>query len=77
VCSSDLAGVFSGSPAERAGLVKGDVLLEMAGEPVAGLVGFTQILRAHNPGDLVEVVVLRVDTEMRFMVVLGDRRNRP
>jgi len=72
-----LAGVFSGSPAERAGLVKGDVLLEMAGEPVAGLVGFTQILRAHNPGDLVEVVVLRVDTEMRFMVVLGDRRNRP
>ncbi|MFT5232106.1 MAG: hypothetical protein ACI9UK_000429 [Candidatus Krumholzibacteriia bacterium] len=71
-----IGGVFENSPAERAGLSKGDVLIEMGGRPVAGLVDFTQILRAHNPGDLIEVVVVRSMTQMRFTVVLGSRQER-
>ena len=71
-----LAGVFDGSPAARAGLQKGDVLVRMAGEPIADLAGFTRVLRAHDPGDLVEVEVRRDGSPLRFTVVMGNRADR-
>lgn len=72
-----LAGVFDGSPAAQAGLSKGDVIVAMNGHEITGLVDFTSSLRSHNPGDLLEVVVLRQKLELRFTVVLGSRKDRP
>lgn len=71
-----LAGVFDGSPAARAGLKKGDVLILLAGQKVSDLQSFTQALRANQPGDLVEVTVLREGNTLNFTVVLGDRKDR-
>jgi hypothetical protein len=71
-----LAGVFGDSPAARAGLQKGDVLVGMAGQEITDLASFTRILRTHAPGDLVEVEVLRDDSPLRFTVVLGNRADR-
>jgi len=71
-----LAGVFDDSPAAKAGLQKGDILVRMAGQDVVDLASFTRTLRAHAPADLVEVEVLRDGNALRFTVVLGNRSER-
>lgn len=71
-----LAGVFDGSPAQKAGLKKGDVLVKLGGQDVKDLATFTTALRAHNPGELVEVSVLREGNPLNFTVVLGNRKER-
>ena len=71
-----LAGVFDDSPAAKAGLQKGDVLVKLAGRDVVDLPSFTKALRANAPGDLVEVTVLREGKTMNFTIVLGDRSDR-
>ena len=71
-----LAGVFDGSPAQKAGLIKGDVLVRLGGQDVVDLATFTTALRAHDPGDLVEVTVQREGRSLNFTVVLGNRKDR-
>ena len=71
-----LAGVFDDSPAAQAGLMKGDVLVFMAGQEVTDLATFTRALRSSGPGDLVEIRVLRGGKPLNFTIVLGDRKNR-
>ncbi len=53
------ADVRDASPAAKAGLKRGDVLVEFAGAPIKNLYDFTYQLRAHRPGEEVRVVVLR------------------
>ena len=71
-----LAGVFDGSPASRAGLQKGDVLLSLGGKTVEDLATFTTALRSFGPGDLVEIALERDGRNLKFTVVLGDRADR-
>jgi hypothetical protein len=54
-----LQGVTPGSPADRAGLKAGDVVVEMDGKAVTDLYSYTDALYAHKPGDVVPMVVLR------------------
>ena len=72
-----LSGVSGGSPAESAGMQAGDVLIRLAGEEIADLYAFTDVLRSHAPGDTVEVVVLRDGQEISLTAVLGARGERP
>ncbi len=71
-----IGGVADGGPAARAGLQKGDVLIILGGEPVADLATFTTALRHNDPGDVVEVEVLREGRRIRSLVTLGDRSER-
>ena len=71
-----LSGVRASSPAEAAGLREGDVLIRFAGEEIADLYAFTDALRAHSPGDTVELVVLRDDGELTLRAILGSRAER-
>jgi len=68
-----LSGVTGGSPAEKAGIRGGDVLIRLGDHEVVDLQGFTDALRAHEPGDEVEVVVIRDGREVRLKAVLGRR----
>ncbi len=69
-----LSGVREDSPAARAGLEAGDILIRFGGEEVADLYGFTYALRDRKPGDRVEVVVLRDGQRITMYAVLGERR---
>ena len=53
------ADVRVGSPAGKAGFVAGDLMVEFGGQTIQNLYDFTYALRAHKPGDVVEVVVER------------------
>jgi hypothetical protein len=70
-----LTGVRAGSPAEKAGMVAGDVVIEFGGQAVKDLYGFSNALYARKPGDEVTVVVLRNGTRKSFVVKLGARGN--
>ena len=63
-----LSGVIPGSPAEKAGLKEGDLLVEFEGAPVEDLRGFSGILKGLSPGDEVNVVFVR-DGERRATTV--------
>jgi len=69
-----LTGVRADSPADKAGLKTGDVIVEFAGKPVNDLYAYTDALYAQSPGDTVDVVVLRGAERMTVKVTLG-RRN--
>jgi hypothetical protein len=71
-----LAGVFDESPAARAGLQKGDIIVMLGGLAVVDLATFTRALRSHAPGDLVEVILTRDGRRQNVTVVLGDRSQR-
>ena len=68
-----LTGVHAGSPAARAGLASGDVIVEFGGRTVKDLYDFSDALYAHRPGDTVSVVVLRNGDRKRLTIHLGRR----
>jgi hypothetical protein len=67
------ADVRDGSPAAKAGLKKDDVLILFDGKPIKTLYDFTFALQAKQPGDKVDVVVLRQGKEVRASVELTNR----
>ncbi|HEY2856109.1 MAG TPA: M28 family peptidase [Gemmatimonadaceae bacterium] len=68
-----LTGVRAGSPAEQAGIVAGDVIVEFGGRPVKDLYDFSDALYSHRPGDSVSVVVVRNGDRKQFTVRLTKR----
>jgi len=50
-----IAGVISGGPAQRAGLVAGDVIITVDGRHISGPTTLQQTLQQHHPGDSVEI----------------------
>ena len=63
-----LSGVQGGSPAEKAGMNSGDVIIEFAGHKIGGLEDYAVILRALKPDQPVEIVVRRDNKELRLTI---------
>ena len=63
-----------GSPAAKAGLKAGDILLKFGDTDIANLYDFTSALRSHKPGDTVTVEVLREKVPVRATVLLTERK---
>jgi putative serine protease PepD len=51
--------VESGTPAAAAGVLPGDVVIEVDGSPINGMTGLVAAIRDREPGDQVEIVVVR------------------
>ncbi len=68
------ADVRDGTPAAKAGLKAGDILIEFDGKDIGNLYDFTYALRAHKPGDEVLVKVLRGSQTIEAKVLLTERR---
>jgi Zn-dependent M28 family amino/carboxypeptidase len=54
-----LGGVIGGGPAEQAGLQKGDVIVEIAGQTIANIYDYTYALELLKIGESVKVVYMR------------------
>jgi S1-C subfamily serine protease len=70
-----ISGVRAGSPAEVAGLKGDDVITRIGEMDVPDLQAMTNALRAHKPGDVVEIRVLRGTTPLQLKATLGTRSN--
>ncbi len=69
-----LQGVRDGSPAAKAGLRNGDVIVSFDGAEVANLEEFAALLFRAEPGTEVEIVVQRDGAHVPLRATLGERR---
>ncbi len=69
-----VGGVRPGSPAERAGLRGGDVIVRFGGMAIRNLDDLTFALRRHRPGDTVEVTYERAGSAHTVQATLEQRR---
>ena len=68
-----LAGVSDGSPAARAGLREGDVIIRLAEKKIQNIEDLTDALGAHKAGDQVEITVLRDGQQIILKATLSSR----
>jgi hypothetical protein len=68
------ADVRNDSPAAKAGLKQGDLMVQFDGKPIENLYDFTYALNTKKVGDVVVVVVKRNGQELKVDVTLEARR---
>jgi hypothetical protein len=68
-----IIGTKEGSPAEKAGLLKGDVIVRMDGTDVRNIYDFMGVLSGQKPGNVIDVVVIREGAEVTIPVTLGKK----
>lgn len=65
--------VIDSSPADRAGLRKGDIILSVNDRAVENSDAFTEMIRSRKAGDEVAIRILRDDKRQTLSVTLGAR----
>jgi putative serine protease PepD len=70
---AEIVDVPSGTPADRAGLEKGDIVLAVGDKPVADGIGLIVAIRSHQPGETIELTVRR-DGEERTLEITLDAK---
>ena len=65
--------VEAGGPAEKAGIVLGDVIVELKGKPVLETEGIRDVVSVAKVGEKVSIAVLRSGTPLEVTVVLAER----
>ena len=58
------------TPAKRAGLQPGDVIITADGQPVDRVSTLQRIVRNHNPGDAIDIEAMRYGQRKKFRVTL-------
>ncbi|MCX7642847.1 MAG: M28 family peptidase [Armatimonadetes bacterium] len=72
-----LMGVRPGSPAEKAGLRAGDIIVEVAGKQIRNLYDYMDALNSAEPNKPVNFVILRNGQKMTVTVVPEPMRRSP
>ncbi len=69
-----LGGVVGGGPAEKAGLQKGDVIVEIAGQTIANIYDYTYALELLKVGEPVKIAFMRDGKRLETELVPGARK---
>ena len=72
VLVQDYSPDITDSPAKRAGLEAGDVIVRADGRSTPRVSTLQRIIRAHEPGDVVEIEAMRFGQRKTFRVKLGE-----
>ena len=65
--------ITGGSPAERAGLLTGDRVVAVDGEPVTDGIALIVAIRSHQPGERVDFTIVREGAEQQVEIALGSQ----
>jgi S1-C subfamily serine protease len=68
---AQVQNVQQGGAAEAAGIIEGDVIVRLGDRPIAGADELVVAYREHNPGDTVEVELIREGRPLTVSVVLA------
>ncbi len=68
-----IADVVPGDPADKSGLLPGDVILDVNKMPVNGFRGFAQTVGSTKPGKTVTLGILRNNKRITVKVTVGER----
>jgi hypothetical protein len=69
-----LGGVIGGGPAEQAGLQKGDVIVEIAGQSIANIYDYTYALEVLKIGQPVKIAYMRNGKRVETMLTPAARK---
>ncbi len=69
-----ISDVIEGSPAEKAGLKRGDIVIQFNGKKVKEVSEFRNMVALTPPGTKAKIVVKRDGKRLEFRVVLGNLR---
>lgn len=72
-----ISGVQPESPAQKAGLKGGDIVVKIGESKVANIEDFMSALMKHKPGDTVKVIVQRGKEQVETEVTLSTRPKAP
>ena len=70
---AQLTNVVSGTPAAKAGLQQGDVIVRLAGTTIAGSDDLSRVIDGKKPGDSISVTYVRGGKQHTVTVKLGTR----
>ena len=65
------------TPARKAGLQPGDVIITADGQPVDRVSTLQRIVRSHNPGETIEIEAMRYGQRKTFRVTLMEAQTDP
>jgi len=68
-----VADVMSGTPAEKAGLQPGDLILAIDDEEIADVRGYSDLLKSRAPGDVIRIRLMRSGEELELEATLVER----
>ena len=68
-----LRQVLPGSAADDAGLIAGDIILSMDGQALRNIGELSKFLISHQPGDTMNMTLLRDSEELIASITLGER----
>ena len=68
-----IVGVFVNSPADRAGIQPGDILTAVDQMPVNGVRDLLEMITLHQPGDEIQINVMRGTKPLRFTLIATER----
>jgi S1-C subfamily serine protease len=71
-----VVAVASGSPAEKAGITRGDIILAADGKDISTANQLQQAVAAHKSGDALSLKIKHGDAEKTVSVTLADLNNR-
>ena len=67
--------VFKGDPAEKAGIKRGDIVIELNGDKIKDANSFSQKVRTLAPNSTAKLVIIRKGKKMPLSVKVGERPN--
>ncbi len=70
-----IAGIIDDSPAEKAGLKKGDIITKVNDKTVTDPSALSEIIGKMKPGDKVDITYLRDNSEKKISIELGERKD--
>jgi serine protease Do len=68
-----VVSISRGSPAERAGLKEGDILVQIGDQPLKNTADLIRFLTIHKSGESVDIVFFRDNTKRTLRATLGSR----
>ena len=68
-----IGAIVQDSPAEKAGLKIGDIIIALDGEKTNDLKAYSDLLKTYSPGDVVKITILRDNIKKTVSVTLEER----
>lgn len=68
-----IVGVFIGSPADKAGILAGDIIVAVNQDPVYNIRDLLEKITLHQPGDLIEVKLFRGPQQLTYSLRATER----
>lgn len=68
-----ISGVKEGSPADKGGIIAGDLMIKFGGKEIKNIYDYTAALGEHKPGDEIEITVKRNNEVLTLKVILGKK----